>query len=121
MNEARLRIIFIAVLAFSVFSILTGAHLYPSVRFPQFPNKKMGKQVSYHEIHFFSLRDKREICLMSLIKPYDKQYYLFSQRDLVNNESSGNAFRYIDKLYRTKCKNEDSLYFSVQLKTVEMP
>ncbi len=121
MNETRVRIFFIIVFAFSLYAIITGTSFYPSVRFPQFQNKKMGKQISYSEVKLFNCQQKMEVNLMSVIQPFDKQFYLFSLRALANEKTSKNALAIINNLYRQKNNTNDSLCFSVQINTIEMP
>ncbi|MCG3167484.1 MAG: hypothetical protein POELPBGB_03276 [Bacteroidia bacterium] len=121
MNEKMLKIIFLLIFAFSFVSVITGLHMYPAVRFPQFPNKKMGKQISYYETKLFSRQQKKEVDLMEIIQPYDKQYYLFSLRALSNEKASQNMLSFINHLYQNKYNTTDSLYIISHPKTVIMP
>ncbi len=121
MNETRLKILFLVIFAFSFVTVIMGLHLYPAVRFPQFPNKKMGKQISYSETKLYSYQQQKEVDLMEVIQPYDKQYYLFSLRALSNEKASQNMLSFINYLYRNKYNTTDSLYVVTQEKTVNIP
>lgn len=81
----------------------------------------MGKDILYSEVKIFSYKTGKEINLMEVFKPYDKQFYLFSQRALTNEKSAENSLTLINYLYKQKSNNSDSLYFSVKLKSVDMP
>jgi hypothetical protein len=55
--------------------------------FLNFKIRKMGKQISYSEVKLFNCQQKMEVNLMSVIQPFDKQFYLFSLRALANEKN----------------------------------
>lgn len=121
MNEFRLKIIFALIFVFSFTCIIKDLHFFPAVRFPQFPNKKMGASVSYTETQLYNCGSDEKVDLMALIQPFDKQYFLFSQRALANEKAKQSMLIFLDSIYERKYSNEAKICLSVEEKTVTIP
>lgn len=81
----------------------------------------MGKHITYSEVKLYSYRSSKEVDLMSVVQPYDKQYYLFILRALANKETADNMLAFVNKTYQRRFQTNDSLYFTTETKTVGVP
>lgn len=114
MNERKLKLFFALLFLISFFSIVNHHSFYPSIRFPHFKNRHLGTEFTYSEVRVFSIEKGNEVDLMSVIQPYDKQYYFFLQKAVAHPEVSPRVMILLNKLYQQNCYPGDSLRLSVK-------
>ncbi len=81
----------------------------------------MGKHITYSQVKLYSHQSQQEVDLMSVLHPYDKQYYLFILRALANQKTADDMLALVNKTYQRRYQTSDSLYFTSEVKTVDIP
>ena len=114
----RVRFFFLILLLFSFASIFFNVKIYPSIIFPHFANKKMGKNVIVIYPKVFSFKTSSEVNLINLIKPYDKRFILFTKANLTNKYKAPNMLRKLEQLNYEINNVKDSFYLVLTQKVV---
>lgn len=112
----RVKAVFLCILVFSAITIVIKRPVYPSLRFPQFPARE--GMDSTIKVRLYSIASGKPVDLMSVIKPYDKQYYLFAMRALANPEQAPKMLVFLNGLYQ-ETHNSDSL--RVETESISIP
>ena len=95
----KLRSVFLIALIFSMYGVLIEQATYPSLRFPTFPAKGAEGDVVPISVQLYAVESGREIDLMSVLQPYDKQYYLFAMRILADSSRAEPMLRFLNGLH----------------------
>jgi hypothetical protein len=114
----RVRFFFLLLLLFSFASIFFNVKIYPSIIFPHFPNKKMGKNAIVIIPKVFSFKTSSEVNLINLIKPYDKRFILFTKANLSSKSTTPNILRKLEQLNYKINNVKDSFYLVLTQKVV---
>lgn len=114
----RIRFFFLILLLFSLATIFLNLNIYPSIIFPHFANKKMGKNVIVIYPKVFSFKTSSEVNLINLIKPYDKRFILFTKANLINKYTAPNMLRKLEQLNYEINNVKDSFYLVLTQKVV---